>query len=131
MMADLIAEIAPTLKARTDRFILVTMAAGIKISDFYSMIGYAYPIIRIMPNTPAAVGSGVSMLLKAGQEKQLSLEVELPEKVEAPVEEGQTIGMVRVLLAGQVIAKVPAVAARSVGMPGLVEGFLRVFGNWR
>lgn len=96
------------------------------------LLGTAVPVkLGMAQQVEAAVGSGVSMLLKAGQEKQLSLEVELPETVEAPVEEGQTIGMVRVLLAGQVIAKVPAVAAQSVGMPGLVEGFLRVFGNWR
>lgn len=96
------------------------------------LLGKQVPVhLGMAQQVEAAVGSGVSMLLKAGQEKQLSLEVELPETVEAPVEAGQTIGMVRVLLAGQVIAKVPAVAARSVGMPGLVEGFLRVFGNWR
>ena len=96
------------------------------------LLGTQVPVhLGMTEQVDAAVGSGVSMLLKAGQEKQLSLEVELPQQVEAPVEEGQTIGLVRVLLAGQVIAKVPAVAAQSVGMPGLVEGFLRIGLNWR
>lgn len=36
----------------------------------------------------AAAGSGLSMLIKLGQEKQLSLEVELPEEVEAPLKAG-------------------------------------------
>ena len=59
MMADLIGKIAPVLKSRTDRFILVTMAAGIKISDFNDMLGAKLPMIRIMPNTPVSVGEGM------------------------------------------------------------------------
>lgn len=59
MMAELIDSIAPTLKERTDRFILITMAAGIKISSFNDMLGAKFPIIRIMPNTPVAVGEGM------------------------------------------------------------------------
>ena len=59
MMAELINSIAPTLKNRTDRFILVTMAAGIKIASFNDMLGAKFPIIRIMPNTPVAVGEGM------------------------------------------------------------------------
>ncbi len=59
MMQKLISEIAPILKQRTDRFILVTMAAGIKISSFNDMLGTKLPMIRIMPNTPVAVGEGM------------------------------------------------------------------------
>lgn len=58
-MADLINDIADILKARTDRFILVTMAAGIKISSLSEMVGDKLPTIRIMPNTPVAVGEGM------------------------------------------------------------------------
>jgi len=59
MMAELIDSISPILKNKTDRFILVTMAAGIKISSFNDMLGAKMPIIRIMPNTPVAVGEGM------------------------------------------------------------------------
>lgn len=59
MMAVLIDSISPILKARDDRFILVTMAAGIKIEKFNTMLGAKMPIIRIMPNTPVAVGEGM------------------------------------------------------------------------
>ncbi len=58
-MSDLLSSIADTLKARDDRFILVTMAAGIKISKFNEMLNAKMPIIRIMPNTPVAVGEGM------------------------------------------------------------------------
>ena len=59
MMADLLAQIAPVLAARTDRFILVTMAAGLTMADIQAMAGGKYPVIRIMPNTPVAIGEGV------------------------------------------------------------------------
>lgn len=59
VMADLMNDIADILKSRTDRFLLVTMAAGIKISALSGMIGAKLPTIRIMPNTPVAVGEGM------------------------------------------------------------------------
>lgn len=59
MMAGMLAEIAPVLKARSDRFFLVTMAAGLTMETIQKMAGGVYPVIRIMPNTPAAIGEGV------------------------------------------------------------------------
>ncbi len=59
MMAELLDSISPILKNRSDRFILVTMAAGLKISSFNEMLGAKMPIIRIMPNTPVSVGEGM------------------------------------------------------------------------
>ena len=59
MMAGLLSEIAPILKKRTDRFVLVTMAAGLTMEQISTMAGGEYPVIRIMPNTPCAVGAGV------------------------------------------------------------------------
>ena len=44
---------------------------------------------------------------------------------------GDTLGMIRVRLGESVIARLPAVAAEDVGMPGLLEGFFRVLNNWR
>ena len=78
-----------------------------------------------------AAGSGLSMLIKLGQEKQLSLEVELPEEVEAPLKAGDALGVLRVKLGDRVVARLAAVAAEDVGMPGLLEGFLRLLTNWR
>ena len=59
MMAGVLAEIAPELKARTDRFVLVTMAGGLSMAEISAMAGGTYPVIRIMPNTPVAVGAGL------------------------------------------------------------------------
>ena len=59
MMAGLLEEIAPVLASRQDRFILVSMAAGLTMEKILGMAGGDYPIIRIMPNTPCAVGEGM------------------------------------------------------------------------
>lgn len=59
MMGDLLAEIGPVLARRRDRFLLVTMAAGLTMERIAAMAGGDYPVIRIMPNTPCAVGEGV------------------------------------------------------------------------
>ncbi|MEG1684297.1 MAG: pyrroline-5-carboxylate reductase dimerization domain-containing protein, partial [Oscillospiraceae bacterium] len=64
-LAALLTELAPILAARTDRFVLVTMAAGLSIADVGRMAGGDYPILRIMPNTPASIGEGM-VLYAAG-----------------------------------------------------------------
>ena len=59
MTEDMLAAIAPILAARSDRFVLVTMAAGLRIAQIQQWAGRAYPVIRIMPNTPVSVGRGM------------------------------------------------------------------------
>jgi len=59
MMADVLADIAPVLAARTDRFLLVTMAGGMMMEKIRELAGGSYPVIRILPNTPSAIGEGI------------------------------------------------------------------------
>ncbi len=59
MMADMLASIRDTLHERATPCVLVSMAAGLTMGRIREMAGAEYPIIRIMPNTPAAVGQGV------------------------------------------------------------------------
>ena len=59
MMKETLEEISDALSQRNDRFILVSMAAGVEISALEQMLGRRYPIIRIMPNTPVSVGKGM------------------------------------------------------------------------
>lgn len=77
------------------------------------------------------LGSGLSMLLRTGQMSDLQLEVALPEFVEAPISQGDVLGTVRVLLDGQVVAKLNCVAAADVTRPGFIEGLYRIWNNWR
>ncbi len=59
MMEEMLSEIRPVLTAREEPFVLVTMAAGLTIARIQEMAGGDYPVIRIMPNTPAAIGEGM------------------------------------------------------------------------
>ena len=52
------AELRPALAAREDHFAVVSMAAGLTTQAVSEMLG-GVPVLRIMPNTPAAVGQGV------------------------------------------------------------------------
>ena len=66
MMADMLAGIAPILAKRSGRFVLVTMAAGLSMARVREMAGGAYPIIRIMPNTPVSLGAGMIQYCTSG-----------------------------------------------------------------
>ena len=59
MMEQLLSGLAPILKARKDRFVLVSMAAALTIPDLRERGCRDWPLIRIMPNTPASVGEGM------------------------------------------------------------------------
>jgi len=57
MVPDLLREIAPALRPGT---IVVSLAAGVTIATFESIVGDAVPVVRSMPNTPAVVGKAVT-----------------------------------------------------------------------
>ncbi|MBO4889034.1 MAG: pyrroline-5-carboxylate reductase [Firmicutes bacterium] len=58
-MAGMLEGIKDVLAAREDRFVIVSMAAGLAIRRIKELAGGDYPLIRIMPNTPASIGQGV------------------------------------------------------------------------
>ena len=57
MMAGVLRELQPVLAQKKP--LLITMAAGLEIKRIEEMAGTRLPVIRIMPNTPVAVGKGV------------------------------------------------------------------------
>ena len=61
-MRDLLMELCPILKAKEERSVLVSMAAGITVASIQEMVGIPdVPVVRILPNTPAAVGKGMTL----------------------------------------------------------------------
>ena len=66
VMAAALLPIQKILAARKTPFTLVTIAAGISIAAFRGMAGGDYPVVRLMPNTPAMVGEGMILLSSAG-----------------------------------------------------------------
>ena len=59
MMAGVLEAIQPILQERKPQ--LITMAAGLTMAQIQQMAGCDLPVIRIMPNTPVAVGQGVTL----------------------------------------------------------------------
>lgn len=56
MMAGVLAPLQPVLTEKKP--VLITMAAGLTMQSIEKMAGCRLPVIRIMPNTPVAVGKG-------------------------------------------------------------------------
>ncbi|MFP4125701.1 MAG: pyrroline-5-carboxylate reductase [Alphaproteobacteria bacterium] len=59
-MADVLAALAGRLPPATA---VISIAAGVPIASFAAALGAARPIVRVMPNTPSAVGRGISALV--------------------------------------------------------------------
>lgn len=57
MMASLLEPLKDVLQV--GKPLLITMAAGLTIAQIQELVGCEIPIIRIMPNTPTAIGMGV------------------------------------------------------------------------
>ena len=58
-LPGLTGELAPVLQARKGNApVVVSMATAVTLRELDAMLGGGLPLIRIMPNTPAAVGAG-------------------------------------------------------------------------
>ncbi len=57
MLESVLGQLRPILKAHKP--LLISMAAGVDIEQIEGYAGTELPVIRIMPNTPAAVGKGM------------------------------------------------------------------------
>ena len=57
MMQGVLEKLQPILHEKKP--LLITMAAGLTMDKIDAMAGGGFPVIRIMPNTPTAIGKGV------------------------------------------------------------------------
>ena len=57
VLAKVVTPVSPILAQRKP--LIITMAAGMEIAQIEAILGAKFPIIRIMPNTPVAVGKGM------------------------------------------------------------------------
>lgn len=72
MMGDALPVLAALGNSDT---IFLSVAAGTPISAFEAALGVQTPIIRAMPNTPAAVGRGITALIGNGQVTSAGLDL--------------------------------------------------------
>lgn len=66
MMQGMLSGIQDTLSHREKPCVLVTMAAGLSIERIRRLAGVHWPVIRVMPNLPVAVGKGVMLCAADG-----------------------------------------------------------------
>ena len=72
-MEEMLWKLRDLLATRKESFVLVTMAAGLTMARIREMAGGDYPVIRIMPNTPAAYGAGMIQYCHCGvSEEQMA-----------------------------------------------------------
>lgn len=64
MMAEALPALAAMGNAQT---LFLSVAAGTPIAVYEQMVGAATPVIRAMPNTPAAVGQGITAIIGNAQ----------------------------------------------------------------
>ncbi len=62
----LLDQLRPVLTGRAVPPVTVSMAAGVELAAVADRLGGGVPVIRIMPNIPAAVGAGVILFCAAG-----------------------------------------------------------------
>ncbi|MGN0184826.1 MAG: D-alanyl-D-alanine carboxypeptidase family protein [Aristaeellaceae bacterium] len=72
----------------------------------------------------------LTLLVTKGSEQDIALVLELPERVEAPVEVGDLIGYVRVEQGGRTLAKLPVVAASASEIKGFDGNLKKLLRHW-
>lgn len=70
-LPGVIAGIRPALDARSDKPLIVSMAAGVELAALRAYAGNGIPVLRIMPNIPAAAGAGVILYCADGADGEL------------------------------------------------------------
>lgn len=97
---------------------------GQKLGSSLAVAGGTVPFIDIY------AGQGFSTLIEKGKEAALEKELVLLENITAPVEKGQVVGYLRILLDGAEIGRVDAVAGGSVAERNFANAFKRILTWW-
>ncbi len=60
-MGDLVKSLGAALKKKGEKKCFASIAAGISLKDLEKSLGVGVPVLRVMPNTPALIGAGMSV----------------------------------------------------------------------
>ena len=80
-MAQVLSALQPALQ--TKKPVLISMAAGMTVSTIETLAGGDLPVIRMMPNTPVAVGRGMIQYCRNGLVTDEALQVFLQDMAPA------------------------------------------------
>ncbi len=96
----------------------------VKAGDFLNM---RVPVRLGGSDSVSAVSGDTSrLLMRKGEQGDVSLEVALAERVNAPVRKGDVLGEIRVKQGERIVQTIPAVAGETVELPGMVHALLRI-----
>jgi D-alanyl-D-alanine carboxypeptidase (penicillin-binding protein 5/6) len=117
-----------------DRFALAKQLldfgfANYKVSTPEVELPAGIPVTMGVADQVSLTVSPPSLLLEKGAAGNLSVSLDLPDSVSAPVEKGQALGTVSFLYNGTLLAKTEIRAAESVKKIGLGTMIRRIFGN--
>lgn len=76
------------------------------------------------------LGEDLTLLIAKGEEQDIELIPALPERLAAPIAEGERVGDVEVILNGRLVGKVPVVAAETVERRGYFDGWRMLIRRW-
>ncbi len=145
--------IAATVKRSGGRFIYVALGAPNSSTRFdnakaafdYAFAGFTAKTIvtegqklgsdlaiagGTMPFIDVYAGQGFSTLIEKGKEATLEKELVLLENIAAPIEKGQVLGYLRILLDGTEIGRVDVVAGDVVAERNFSNAFKRILTWW-
>ena len=72
----------------------------------------------------------LTLLITQGMEQSIELKPTLPEYIDAPVNKGEKVGSVEVVLEGKCVAELGIVTADEVGATGVGYTLKRIIGLW-
>lgn len=71
VLPEVLKTLAEDIKNSPKKPVLVSMAAGVSVDSVLSYLGENWPVIRIMPNTPAAYGEGMILYTQKGADDKV------------------------------------------------------------
>lgn len=81
-------------------------------------------------SVPLVLNDDLTLLVRRGDEQKISLKANLPAGVNAPVEDGEVVGSVDVVMDGRVVGRVSVAAAEDVSRKGFADGLRQVLRLW-
>ena len=100
------------------------VSEGQKLGSDLAIVGGTAPFIDVY------AAQGFSTLIEKGKEGTLEKELVLLENITAPIEEGQVVGYLRILLDGSEIGRVDVVAKQDVAERNFGNAFKRILMWW-
>lgn len=76
------------------------------------------------------VPENVSLLVEKGKEEGITIEIDVPDKLFAPLKKDEVVGILSVKQNGEIVKKVNMIISEDINKASFIEMFKRVFSKW-